>query len=115
MTKKFNDAAAVKINDYFITLDVTELDAINQQVRPFQFKRELGDWVAQKTGAVPSIEMDESSLSTGKPRMLIQCTEALMDDIQTRFETDIVNVDRVRKLSEIPPGERGCWKPHHGR
>jgi hypothetical protein len=112
---KFNKSASPKINDYFITLGVTELDPINQQVRPFEFKRAVGDWVAQQTGVVPSIEVDKSSLDSGSPRLLIQCTEKLMDDIKAQFATDIVDVERLRKFSEIPPSERGCWKPHHGR
>jgi hypothetical protein len=107
----FKKAAAQKINDYLITLVEKEEGFIRDQVRPSQFKRELGDWVGQETGSIPSIEIVEKTVGTKSPQMLIQCTEALMDKIKAQFAADIDGVERLRKLSEIPPGERNCWKP----
>ena len=114
MTKKFNDAAGKKINDYMITLVPLELDTMSQQVRPFTFKRTLADWIASETGCVPAIDISEKTIATESPQMLIQCTEDLILKIQAKFATDISEIEHIRKLSEIPPGERGCWKPRHG-
>lgn len=115
MTKKFNDSSAKKVHDYMITLVPLELDAMSQQVRPFTFRRQLADWVAAETGVVPAIEIANNTVATESPQMLIQCTEDLILKIQAKFGADIGEVEHIRKLSEIPPGERGCWKPRHGR
>jgi hypothetical protein len=113
--KEFKDAADKKINDYFITLPAMELDLMRQQVRPFDFKRKLGDWVAGETGCVPSIEIDKNSVNTDSPKMLIQCTASLMAKIEAQFADEIGSVEYLRKLSDIPPSDRGCWKPRRGR
>ena len=115
MTKKFNKAAAPKINDYVLSLDMTDVDPINRQVKPFEFKRRLGDWVAAQTGCVPDIQMLSDTVGTDRPQMMIQCTEALLLDIQRKFEFEITEVDQLKKLSDIPPADRGCWKPHPKR
>lgn len=110
--KEFNDAAGEKISGYIINMSQKELDAISEQVRPFQFKRDLGDWVAAQTGCVPDIEVLKETVATPSPQMMIQCTQALADKIQAHFADDIAGVRKVLTLSDIPPEDRGCWKPH---
>lgn len=113
--KKFNEAADEKINGYIINLSHKELDPINEQVRPFQFKRDLGDWVAAQTGCVPSIDILNETVGTPSPQLMIQCTQELADKIQAQFADDIAGVRKVLTLSDIPPEDRGCWKPRSKR
>jgi hypothetical protein len=109
--KKFNDAADDKINGYIINLSQKELDPINQQVRPFQFKRDLGNWVAAQTGCIPAIDVLNETVTSPSPQLMIQCTQDLADKIQAHFADDIAGVRKALTLSDIPPSERGCWKP----
>ncbi len=106
----FNKAATPKINDYLITMTEMEQDRIQAMVRPYHFKKQLANWVAGETGCVPAIEVDDKTVATSQPQMLIQCTEALMDKIKVQFASEIGEVEHLRKLSDIPPGERNCWK-----
>ncbi|TAL27603.1 MAG: hypothetical protein EPN97_17205 [Alphaproteobacteria bacterium] len=109
--KEFNDAADKKISGYIINLSQKELDPINEQVRPFQFKRDLGDWVAAQTGCVPAIDILNETVATASPQMMIQCTQEMADKIQAHFADDIAGVRKTVQLSDIPPEDRGCWKP----
>jgi hypothetical protein len=113
--KEFNDAADDKINGYIISMSQKELDMIRQQVRPFQFKRDLGDWVAAQTGCVPAIDILNETVTSPSPQMMIQCTQEMADKIQAHFADDIAGVRKVLQFGDIPPEDRGCWKPRGKR
>lgn len=113
--KKFNDAADKKIIGFIINMSQKELDIVSQQVRPFQFKRDLGDWVAAQTGCVPAIDILNETVPTPSPQMMIQCTQDIANKITAHFADDIAGMRKVVQLSDIPPEDRGCWKPHGKR
>jgi hypothetical protein len=116
-TRKFNEKVGfsgevkpLKIGSYFIGLGARDLDFIRQQTRPFQFRRDLQHWVAQRTGVLPDVEVLKDTVSTPSPKLAIHCSAVMViEKIRDYFADEIANVKHIPRRSELAPDT--CWKP----